>query len=77
MSTESGETSKGDKNSEKRDQGSPSGAPTHRIKKKDKGMLTHCLISFIVYFLFLMYWNKVKSIHSTNEGTSYLVPAYP
>lgn len=54
MSTESGEASWGPKASENHTSDSPSGVPSHRITKKDKGRWKHSLINFIVCYLFVI-----------------------
>jgi len=59
MSTASGEPNKGPQNSEKQNQDSPSGAASHRIRKKDKGMCTDWLISFTVYLLCVIHCSSI------------------
>ena len=59
MSTESGEASKAPKASEKQTQDSSSGVTSYRAIKKDKGRWNHCLISVLIYCLFVLKWDML------------------
>lgn len=59
MSTESGEASKAPKASVKQTQDSPSGVTSRRAIKKDKGRWKHCLISVLIYCLFVIKWGAL------------------